>query len=221
MKRFLICLMALAAVLAAAPSCIEDEYDLDREVDKTIELKNFTVALGETFKVEAKDFLGKNWLGKIANLLVNWEKTFDFGVNGEVGTFDIDGIADDITSEYKFSHAIVTMTLETNLPCGFKINAKALDESGNEIDGITATCEPEYIFDSAYGQITESGAVKTQTGVRVEVKSADGSDIEFDGVRLDLYSTKQSVTIKKSHYIKGYDIVVSFPEGVIKVDMDK
>lgn len=199
-------LLLAAASFLAAPSCIEDEYDLDKKIDETIELKNFTVALGEEFKVQAKDFLGKNWLLKIISLFGDWSYTFDFN-GGEVGTFDIKGISKDLTTEYEFSHAIVTMTFESTLPCGFSVTAKALDANKNVIDNITATCEPS---------ILPSGITE---GVKVEIKSESGGKIDLDGVRLTLYSEQDKVKVKSSDYLKGSDIVVSFPDGIIKRDL--
>lgn len=205
MKKFLSIFFALSAGLCLQTSCIEDEYDLDKEIDKTIELKNFTVVLDKSYKVVAKDLLLPKWLLGITGWIQGVAHTFTFD-DGEVGTFDIDGISEELSLEYGFSHAIATMDVMNTLSTGFSITAKALDENKNVIENIVATCDPAVI---------KTGMNKQ---VKVEVKSLDGKEIHFDDVRLSLYSQNETVTIYLDSYIEISNIVLSFPEGIIKYD---
>ena len=151
MKRTFAILFAAALGFMAATSCIEDEYDLDKEIDKTIELKNFSVALNRTFTFAVQDILPseyKNYSGDFVATLPD----------GVLGSFKVDGIYDELDDDYLFKQAIVTATIENGLPKPFTATAVALSKNGAVLDNITATLK--------------SGPVPTGTST-ITVASAD------------------------------------------------
>ncbi|MBR0298197.1 MAG: hypothetical protein IJR01_04450 [Bacteroidales bacterium] len=207
MRKFLFAFFSLAAGLCLQTSCIEDEYDLDKEIDKTIELKNFTVVLDKTYKVVAKDLILPKWLIGVTGWIKGASREFTFD-NGEVGTFDIDGISEELSLEYGFTHVIATMDVENSLYTGFSITANALDANKNVIEDIVATCDPAVIKPGMNEK------------VKVEIKSIKGEEIHLDDVRLTLYSQTEKVVLYFDSYIEVSNIVLSFPEGVVKYDID-
>ena len=208
MKKIISIFFILAAGACLQTSCIEDEYDLTKDIDETIELKNFTIAIDKSYKTEARDFLLPDWLDWLPNFMTSWvSHTFEFD-GGEIGTFDIDGIADELTLEYGCNKLIATMDVKNTLPCGFTITANALDQNKNVDENIVATCEPVLI---------PSGELK---GAKVEVVSRNGSEIHIDAIRLTLHSEQETVTINANDYIEVSNIVLSFPNGIVKKDID-
>ena len=110
MKR-LLSVIFVAAIGLFAPSCsIDDDYDLNKDIDKTFELKNFTFKLNETYTFNIKEILLEEYPLSSLELLVLGGLT-DIKVtlkNGLLGDFKVDGIAKDLTDDYLFKHGVVT-----------------------------------------------------------------------------------------------------------------
>lgn len=198
MKK-LLSLLAVVLCFFAVSSCIEDEYDLDKDIDKTIELKNFTFALNETYSFGIQEILLAKYpldalLITLTDIKVNLK-------NGILGEFKVDGIAKDLTTDYIFKHGVVTATVINDLPEAVAATAEAIDKSGSKLTNITATCTP--------------ASIPTGTSrITIDVKS-DGN-INFDGVLFTLKMDKSSVTFSKSQKVTVKDFVISFPEGISK-----
>ena len=205
MKRFLSVLF-VAAIGLFAPSCsIDDDYDLNKDIDKTFELKNFTFKLNETYTFNIKEILLEEYPLSSLELLVLGGLT-DIKVtlkNGLLGDFKVDGIAKDLTDDYLFKHGVVSAAIINNLPEPIMATVEALDSKGKVIPEITATLTPQYI----------------RTGTSILTIDVSGSgNINFDGVRFKLnmgtetrkvkFSSNQTITIK--------DFVISFPDGISK-----
>ncbi|MBQ9184353.1 MAG: hypothetical protein IJ151_00595 [Bacteroidales bacterium] len=199
MKKFFSVFCTLAIGLFAASSCIEDEYDLEKKIDKTIELKNFTFALKETYTFNIKDILLAKY--PVAALLIEGTDITVTLEDGVLGEFNVDGIADDLTTDYIFKHGVVTATVINGLPEPFSATAVAVDKSGNALSNITATCSPSTI-PVGTSQIT------------VDVKS--NGNINFDGVRFALKMDAEKVKFSSSQSVTVKDFVISFPDGISK-----
>ena len=147
MKRFLSALF-VAAIGLFAPSCsIDDDYDLNKDIDKTFELKNFTFKLNETYTFNIKEILLEEYPLSSLELLVLGGLT-DIKVtlkNGLLGDFKVDGIAKDLTDDYLFKHGVVSAAIINNLPEPIMATVEALDSKGKVIPEITATLTPQYI----------------------------------------------------------------------------
>ena len=205
MKR-LLSVIFVAAIGLFAPSCsIDDDYDLNKDIDKTFELKNFTFKLNETYTFNIKEILLEEYPLSSLELLVLGGLT-DIKVtlkNGLLGDLKVDGIAKDLTDDYLFKHGIVSAAIINNLPEPIMATVEALDSKGKVIPEITATLTPQYI----------------RTGTSILTIDVRGSgNINFDGVRFKLnmgtetrkvkFSSNQTITIK--------DFVISFPDGISK-----
>lgn len=205
MKR-LLSVIFVAAIGLFAPSCsIDDDYDLNKDIDKTFELKNFTFKLNETYTFNIKEILLEEYPLSSLELLVLGGLT-DIKVtlkNGLLGDFKVDGIAKDLTDDYLFKHGVVSAAIINNLPEPIMATVEALDSKGKVIPEITATLTPQYI----------------RTGTSILTIDVRGSgNINFDGVRFKLnmgtetrkvkFSSNQTITIK--------DFVISFPDGISK-----
>ena len=205
MKR-LLSVIFVAAIGLFAPSCsIDDDYDLNKDIDKTFELKNFTFKLNETYTFNIKEILLEEYPLSSLELLVLGGLT-DIKVtlkNGLLGDFKVDGIAKDLTDDYLFKHGVVSAAIINNLPEPIMATVEALDSKGKVIPEITATLTPQYI----------------RTGTSILTIDVSGSgNINFDGVRFKLnmgtetrkvkFSSNQTITIK--------DFVISFPDGISK-----
>ena len=206
MKRFLSVLFVAAMGLFASSCSIDDDYDLNKDIDKTFELKNFTFKLNETYTFNIKEILLEEYPLSALELLVIGSFT-DIKVtlkNGLLGDFKVDGIAKDLTDDYLFKHGIVSATIINNLPEPISATVVALDSKGKVIPEITAILS------------TESIPTGTST-LSIDVKG-NGGNINFDGVRFKLnmgtetrkvkFSSNQTITIK--------DFVISFPDGISK-----
>ena len=199
MKKLFAALCAAALGLVAATSCIEDEYDLDKDIDETIELKNFTFKLKDTYTFGIREILLAKY--PLDALIIN---VSDISVNlkdGVLGEFVIDGIADDLTEDYLFKHGVVKATMINDLPEPFTLTVAATDKSGNAVPGITATCSP---------QVIPTGTSTVTLDVR------GGGNINFDGVRFTLSMDKTSVKFNKDQKVTVKDFVISFPDGISK-----
>ena len=205
MKR-LLSVIFVAAIGLFAPSCsIDDDYDLNKDIDKTFELKNFTFKLNETYTFNIKEILLEEYPLSSLELLVLGGLT-DIKVtlkNGLLGDFKVDGIAKDLTDDYLVKHGVVSAAIINNLPEPIMATVEALDSKGKVIPEITATLTPQYI----------------RTGTSILTIDVRGSgNINFDGVRFKLnmgtetrkvkFSSNQTITIK--------DFVISFPDGISK-----
>lgn len=201
MKKFFAALCTAALGLFAVSACIEDEYDLDKEIDKTIELKNFTFALNETYTFNIKDILLAKYPTEA--LIINLTDIDVTLKNGVLGEFNVDGIADDLTTDYIFKHGIVTATVINDLPQSISATVVAVDKSKNVLSNITATCSPAVI---PAGNST----------IKVDVTS--NGNINFDGVLFSLKMGDETKTVRfnKDQNVTVKDFVISFPDGISK-----
>ena len=180
--------------MAGVSSCIEDEYDLDKDIDKSIMLKNFSMAISETFIFKITDIITQSY---------TTDSDGDFTVTlpgGILGSCYVDKISRELTDKYIYSNATVSATIVNNLPEPFTATATAYDRSGNPMPEITATCTPSVI---------PTGS----TPVKVELK-ASGNIHNLDAVSLEMKMDKSTVTFNKNQTIVIKDIVIRFPDGV-------
>ena len=207
MKKVLSVLF-VAALGLFAPSCsIDDDYDLNKDIDKTFELKNFTFKLNETYTFNIKEILLEEYPLSALELLVIGSLT-DIKVtlkNGLLGDFKVNGIAKDLTDDYLFKHGIVSATIINNLPEPISASVVALDSKNKVIPEITATLSQESI---PAGEST----------LTIDVKG-NGGYINFDGVRfkLNMGTETRKVKFSSSQKITIKDFVISFPEGISKI----
>ena len=199
MKKTLTVFLASVLCMMAMPSCIEDEYDLDKEIDKTIELKNFSFSLNETFVFNIKDILLAKY--PIQALVIGATDIDVTLQDGILGDFKVDGIADDLTTDYIFNHGVVTATVINDLPEPIAATAVAVDKSGNILSNITASCTPATI------------PTGTST-ITVDVRS--NGNINFDGVLFSLNMNATTVRFNKNQNVTVKDFVISFPDGISK-----
>lgn len=196
MKKTFAFLCCLAIGMVGVNSCIEDEYDLDKDIDKSIMLKNFSIAVSETFTFYITDIVTQSYtIGSGGNFTVTLP-------DGVVGSCYVDRISRELTDKYIYSNATVSATIVNNLPEPFTVTATAYDRSGNPMPAITATCTPALIP-------TGSSPVK------VELK-ASGNIHNLDAVSLEMTMDKNSVTFNKNQTVVIKDIVIRFPDGVGK-----
>lgn len=201
MKKVFSVFLAALVCLFAASSCTDDAYDLNKDIDKTIELKNFSFRLNETYNFGIQEILLSEYPVEALVIIIS-----DISVtlkNGLLGDFKVTGIAKDLTTDYLFSHGVVTATVINNLPQAVSPKAVAIDSKGNSIESITAVCSPNSI-------------PKGESTITVDVKSA--GNMNFDGVRftINMGTETQKVKFNKKQDITIKDFVISFPDGIAK-----
>ncbi len=203
----LLSVLSVAMIGLFAASCsIDDAYDLDKDIDKTFELKNFTFKLNENYSFNIKEILLEEYPLSALEMLVIGSLT-DIKVtlkNGLLGKFRVDGIADKLGDDYLFRHGIVSATIVNDLPEPISATVVAVDSKNKVIPEITATLTPE--------------SIPTGTSTfTVDVKG-NGGYINFDGVRFTVKMGDETRKVKfsNSQKLTVKDFIISFPEGVAK-----
>ena len=195
---------------------IPDEIQLQGVQAKALQENEYTITLG----ADGADYL--------VNTTYELNAPLQFGPDLVINYNDTINDWQSDLEDISFKNAVVEMTALNGIPLNFAVEATAIKENGEVLEGVTATVEGnirpgnKIVRKNESGEVTETIGTATESAITVRLHSESGNIENLDGLRITLKgNTKgaENAVLNKNMSLQLTNIRIRI-EGGVTMDLN-